>query len=42
MLETAGLNATELIGSCRERGLFTEQVVRLRQVAQDANVQPMR
>lgn len=28
VLETAGLNATELGGYCRERGLFPEQVAR--------------
>ena len=28
VLETAGLNATELSGYCRERGLFPEQVDR--------------
>lgn len=41
VLETAGLNATELGGSCRERGMFPEQVVRWRQAAQDANAQPL-
>lgn len=30
VLETAGLNATELGGYCRERGLYTEQVDRWR------------
>jgi transposase-like protein len=35
--ETAGFNATELSRYCRERGLFTEQVDRWRQTAQDAN-----
>ena len=33
VLETAGLNATELGGYCRERGLFPEQVDRWRQAA---------
>jgi transposase-like protein len=41
VLETAGLNATELGGYCRERGLFSEQVDRWRQAAQDANAQPL-
>ena len=41
VLETAGRNATELGGYCRERGLFPEQVVRWRQAAQDANAQPL-
>ena len=41
VLETAGLNATELGGYCRERGLFPEQVARWRQAAQDANAQPL-
>jgi len=41
MLETAGLNATELSVNCRERGLFSEQVARWRQAAQDANAQPL-
>jgi len=31
VLESAGLNATELGGYCRERGLFPEQVARWRQ-----------
>lgn len=35
--ETAGFNATELSKYSRERGLFTEQVDRWRQTAQDAN-----
>jgi len=39
VLETAGLNATELGGYCRERGLFPEQADRWRQAAQDANAQ---
>lgn len=37
VLETVGLNATELSAYCRERGLFPEQVDRLRRTAQDAN-----
>jgi transposase-like protein len=37
VLETAGLNATELSAYCRERGLFPEQVDRWRQAAEDAN-----
>jgi transposase-like protein len=41
VLETAGLNATELGGYCRERGLFPEQVARWRQAAQDANAQSL-
>ena len=31
VLESAGLNATELSAYCRERGLFPEQVSRWRQ-----------
>jgi len=41
VLESAGLNATELGGFFRERGLFPEQVDRWRQAAQDANAQPL-
>ena len=41
MLESAGPNATELNGYCRERGLFPEQVERWRQAAQDANAKPV-
>ena len=41
VLETAGLNATELGAYCRERGLFPEQVDRWRQAATDANAQPL-
>jgi transposase-like protein len=41
VLETAGLNATELSAYCRERGLFPEQVSRWRQAAQDANAMPV-
>ena len=41
VLETSGLNATELSAYCRERGLFPEQVSRWRQAAQDANAKPV-
>ena len=41
VLETAGLNATELSAYCRERGLYPEQVERWRQVSQDANEKPV-
>ena len=41
VLETAGLNATELSAYCRERVLFPEQVSRCRQAAQDANAKPV-
>jgi len=41
VLETAGLNSTELGAYCRERGLFPEQVDRWRQAAQDANAQTL-
>ena len=41
VLETAGLNATELSAYCRERGLFPEQVSRWRQASQDANQTPV-
>jgi len=41
VLETAGLNATELSAYCRERGLFPEQVDRWRQASQDANEKPV-
>ena len=41
VLETAGLNSTELGAKCRVRGLFPEQVDRWRQAAQDANAQPL-
>jgi transposase len=41
VMETAGLNATELSAYCRERGLFPEQVERWRQAAQDANEKPV-
>jgi transposase-like protein len=42
VLETVRLNATELGGYCRERGLFPEQLARWRQAALDANSQPLR
>jgi len=41
VLESAGLNSTELAAYCRERGLFPEQVARWRQAAQDVNAQPL-
>jgi transposase-like protein len=41
VLETAGLNSTELGGYCREKGLYPEQVDRWRKAAQDANAQPL-
>ncbi len=41
VLETAGLNATELSAYCRERGLYPEQVKRWRQAAQDVNEKPV-
>ena len=41
VLESAGLNATELSAYCRERGLYPEQVERWRQPAQDANEKPV-
>ena len=41
VLETAGLNATELSAYCRERGLYPEQVERWRQASQDANQKPV-
>jgi transposase-like protein len=41
VLETAGLNATELSPYCRERGLYPEQVERWRQASQDANEKPV-
>ena len=41
VLETAGLNTTELSAYCRERGLYPEQVDRWRQAAQDANAQSL-
>ena len=41
VMETAGLNAIELSGYCRECGLFPEQVDRWRQASQDANEKPV-
>ena len=41
VLETAGLNATELSAYCRERGLYPEQVERWRQESQDASEKPV-
>lgn len=41
VLETAGLNATELSAYCRERGFYPEQVERWRQASQDANQKPV-
>jgi hypothetical protein len=39
VLETAGLNSTELGAYCRVRGLFAEQLDRCIQAAQAANAQ---
>jgi transposase len=41
VLETAGLNATELSAYCRERALYPEQVERWQQASQDANEKPV-
>ncbi len=41
VLETAGLNATELSAYCRDRGLYPKQVEPWRQAAQDANEKPV-
>ena len=41
VLETAGLNATELSAYCRQKGLYPEQVDRWRKAAQDANEKPV-
>ena len=41
VLETAGLNATELSAYCRQKGLYPEQVDRWRQAAHDANEKPV-
>jgi hypothetical protein len=41
VVESAGINATELGGYSRGRGLFPEQVDRWRQAGQDANAQPL-
>jgi hypothetical protein len=37
VLETAGLNATELSAYCRERGLYPEQAECWLKASQDAN-----
>jgi transposase-like protein len=37
VLQTGGLNGTQLAAYCRERGLYPQQVARWRQAAQDAN-----
>ena len=41
VLESSGLNATELSAYCRERGLLPEQVELWRQATQDANAKPV-
>jgi transposase len=41
VVETAGLNATELSAYCRERGLFPERVERWKQASKDANDKPV-
>jgi transposase len=41
VLDTAGLNATELSAYCRESGLYPEQVERWRQAPQDPNEKPV-
>ncbi len=41
VLETAGMNATELSAYYRERALFPKQVDRRRQAAQNANEKPV-
>ena len=41
VLETAGLNATELSAYSGEWGLYLEQVERWRQASQDANEKPV-
>ena len=41
VMETAGLNSTELSVYCRERSLFPDQVERWRQAGQDANAKPV-
>ena len=41
VLETAGLNVTELSAYCRQKGLYPEQVDRWRQASQDANEKPV-
>jgi len=37
----AGVNLTELIAYCPERGHYPEQVVRWRQASHDANEKPV-
>ena len=41
VMETAGLNATELSAYCRQRMLYREQVECWRQAVQDANEKPV-
>ena len=41
VLETAGLNATELSAYCRQKGLYPEEVDRWRQASQDSNEKPV-
>ena len=41
VLETAGLNATELSAYCRQKGLYPEHVDRGWQAAQDAHEKPV-
>jgi transposase len=41
VLETAGLNATQISAYCRKRVLYLQQVERWRQTAQDANEKPV-
>ena len=41
VLETAGLNTTEVSAYCRQKGLYPEQVDRWRQASQDANEKPV-
>ena len=41
VLESAGLNAPEFSAYCRVRGLYSEQLDRWRQSAQDGNDQPL-
>ena len=41
VLETTGLNATELSAYCRDRGLYPDQVERRRQTSQNANEKPV-
>jgi transposase-like protein len=42
LLETAAFNATELSAYSRERCIYPEQVSHWRQVAQNANLKPVR